>query len=165
LSKNNKPIESECQESRTFEVAVQPCGLLGADMARPPPRIGIAGCPLQHLVPALIFFRRVAPTPLLCTLTFSVDLSHLASSVLQSGLISLDQLSRIWRELKIGTRLNPNFADLSVKSMGFQNSNPVRKKKIGPGRIRRISPKPSDFLLTLAGCLSDCAGVALHLIL
>jgi hypothetical protein len=111
-------------------------------MARPPPRIGIAGCPLQHLVPALIFFRRVAPTPLLCTLTFSVDLSHLASSVLQSGLISLDQLSRIRRELKIGTRLNPNFADLSVKSMGFQNSDPVRKKK------NRTRTNPPNFAET-----------------
>lgn len=38
------------QERRTSEVVVEPFGLLGADMARPPPRVRIAGCPLQHTV-------------------------------------------------------------------------------------------------------------------
>lgn len=38
------------QERRTSEVVVEPFGLLGTHMARPPPRVRIAGCPLQHTV-------------------------------------------------------------------------------------------------------------------
>ena len=49
------------QGSQTFEVVVEPFGLLGADMACPPPRIGIARRPLQHPVPATFSSRVLGP--------------------------------------------------------------------------------------------------------
>lgn len=43
--------EEEEEEGRTLEVAVEPFGLPGADVARPPPRVGVARRPLQHPPP------------------------------------------------------------------------------------------------------------------
>jgi hypothetical protein len=155
LSKN-KPIESGCQESRTFEVVVQPCGLLGADMARPPPRIGIARCPLQHLVPALIFFSLSSPYS-------SAMYSHLLCRFISLGFFCIavrtDQSGSTSKNLA-GSE-NSDAAESEFCRYRLSSTEIGRISKSRPGQIRRNPAK----LLTLAGCLSDRAGVARHLIL
>lgn len=41
--------ESESELELTLQVCVEPFGLGGPDVASPPPRVGVARCPLQHL--------------------------------------------------------------------------------------------------------------------
>jgi len=38
------------EEELTLEVCVEPFGLGGADVARPPPRVSVARRPLQHIL-------------------------------------------------------------------------------------------------------------------
>jgi hypothetical protein len=45
---SSKTKKGGSKRKQTLEIGVEPFGLRGADVARPPPRVGIACRPLQH---------------------------------------------------------------------------------------------------------------------